>query len=68
MRVIASNDMPMGGDLELQFLNSSGEVFYVIDEKPVFEAAEIGTNGRTTSPAELISEIILEDEDLSKWS
>ncbi len=64
MRVIANNEMPMGGDLELQFIDSSGDVFYVIDERPVFQAAEIGPDGRTTGPVELISEIILEDEDL----
>lgn len=64
MRVIATNDMPMGGNLELQFLNASGEVFYIIDERPVFEAAAIGSDGRTIGPSELITEILLEDEDL----
>lgn len=64
MRVISSNDMPMGGDLEIQFLDSSGDVFYSITERPVFSAAPVGTDGRTTGETKLTTDVLLENEDL----
>jgi len=64
MRVNATNEMPMGGILEIQFLDENGDIIYTIDERPVFEAAEVGPDGRTIGAAETVSEVLLEDADL----
>jgi len=64
MKVNSTNEMPMGGDLEIQFLDANGDVIYTIDERPAFTAAEIGPDGRTIGEAIGSTEILLEDEDL----
>jgi hypothetical protein len=64
LRVIATNDMPMSGDLELQFLNRRGQVIFTVDERPVFGAAEIGPDGRTTGPDITTNDFLFDSEDL----
>ena len=64
MRVISTNDMPMGGDLEIQFLDQSGDPYYSITERPVFTAAPVGADGRTTGETKLTTDVLLEEEDL----
>ncbi|MEC7754714.1 MAG: hypothetical protein VYB44_11855 [Bacteroidota bacterium] len=64
LRLIADNELPMGGLVEIQFLNDQGGIVYTIDEQPVFEAAPLGTNGRTTSSVRTIADIEMESEDI----
>ncbi len=63
-RVIAENELPLGGLVELQFRDAQGNVIYTLDERAVFTAAPVGANGRTTEVAESTFDILLEDADI----
>lgn len=63
-RVIAENEVPLGGLLELQFLNANGDVLFTIDERAAFIGAPVGPNGRTTEAAMSTIDILLEDADI----
>lgn len=64
LRVVSTNEMPMGGDLELQFIDENGDVYHSLSERPVFSAADLGPDGKTVEGKKLISELLLEDADL----
>lgn len=64
LRINATNEMPLGGDLEIQFLDADGNIIYSIDERPVFVGAEVGPDGRTIGTSEQASEILLDNEAL----
>ncbi|OEK01685.1 hypothetical protein BFP97_09225 [Roseivirga sp. 4D4] len=63
-RVIAENELPLGGLVELQFRDSNGNVIYTVDERPAFSAASVGANGRTNEVAMSTVDILIPDEGI----
>jgi len=63
-RINSTNELPLGGLIELQFLDASGNVIFTVDERPAFAAAEVGANGRTTEAALNTIDILLEDDNI----
>lgn len=63
-RVIAENELPLGGLVELQFRDADGNTIFTVDERAAFSAAPVGANGRTTEAAMSTIDILLEDADL----
>lgn len=66
MKISSSNQMPLGGNLEIQFLDDNGNIVFTIDQRPYFNGAEVGADGRTIGAAQGSAEILLEDEDLRR--
>ena len=48
LRVVAENQLPLGGYITLEFLNAQDKVIHTVSERPVFEGAAVGKDGRTT--------------------
>lgn len=48
LRVVAENQLPLGGYITLEFLNAQDKVIHTVSERPVFEGAPVGKDGRTT--------------------
>ncbi len=63
-RVIAENELPLGGLVELQFRDVNGNVIYTVDERPAFSAASVGTDGRTNEVAMSTVDILIPDEGI----
>jgi len=63
-RVIAENELPLGGLVELQFRDANGNVIYTVDERPAFSAASVGTDGRTNEVAMSTVDILIPDEGI----
>ncbi len=64
IRLASENYIPLSGLVEIQFLNSNGDIVYSVDEQAAFEAAEVGTDGRTSLPANAVSDFVLEEDDI----
>lgn len=60
-RVMAENELPLGGQIELQFRDASDNVIYTVDERPAFTAASVGSDGRTNEVATSTVDILLPD-------
>ncbi|MBO3698429.1 hypothetical protein [Roseivirga sp. E12] len=63
-RVIAENELPLGGLVELQFRDGSGAVIYTVDERPAFTAAAVGVDGRTNEVAMSTVDILIPEEGI----
>ncbi|OEK05263.1 hypothetical protein [Roseivirga misakiensis] len=63
-RINAENELPLGGLVELQFLDDQDNVVYTIDQRAAFDAAPVGVDGRTTEAALSTADIQLEEEDI----
>lgn len=63
-RVIAENELPLGGLVELQFRDANGNVIYTVDERPAFTAAAVGADGRTNETAMSTVDILIPDEGI----
>lgn len=63
-RVIAENELPLGGLVELQFRDANGNVIYTVDERPAFTAAAVGVDGRTNEVAMSTVDILIPDEGI----
>ena len=48
LRVVAENELPLGGYVTLEFLNMQDKVIHTVSERPVFEGAAVEKDGRTT--------------------
>ena len=58
-RMISENELPMGGNVELQFKNRDGVTVFTVNEQVAFTAAPVGANGRTTEAVTTIADILL---------
>lgn len=63
-RVIAENELPLGGQVELQFRDASGDVIYTVDDRPAFTAASVGVDGRTNEVAMSTVDILIPEEGI----
>lgn len=63
-RVIAENELPLGGLVELQFRDAEGNVILTIDERAAFSAAPVGADGRTTETAISTTDVMLTDSEI----
>lgn len=62
LRLASENNIPMSGIVEMQFLGDNNNLLYSIDEQAAFEAAPVGSNGRTTESTFRTADFLL-DED-----
>lgn len=63
-RVIAENELPLGGSVELQFRDGNGDVIYTVDDRPAFAAASVGADGRTNETAMSTVDILIPEEGI----
>ncbi len=63
-RIIAENELPLGGQVELQFRDGSGNVIYTVDERPAFTAASVGADGRTNEVAMSTVDVLIPEEGI----
>ncbi|MFY0592663.1 hypothetical protein [Roseivirga sp.] len=63
-RINAENELPLGGLVELQFLDAQNNVIFTIDERAAFAGAPVGADGRTTEAALSTTDIQLEETDI----
>lgn len=64
LRASSNNELPLGGDVELQFLNPDGNIVFVVEERPAFSAAEVEPDGTTSGSAQATTDILLDAEDI----
>lgn len=64
LRVITENELPLGGNIELQFQDASNNVVFTVTERPVFEAAPIASGDRTTGVATTTVDVEFTDADI----
>ncbi len=64
LRVITENELPLGGNIELQFLDASDNVVFTVSERPVFDAAPIASGDRTTGVATTTVDVEFSDADI----
>ncbi len=64
LRVITENELPLGGNIELQFLDASDNVIFTVSERPVFDAAPIASGDRTTGVATTTVDVEFTDADI----
>lgn len=64
-RVISENELPMGGDVELQFKDESGNTVFIIDEQAAFTAAPVAGDGRTTESVITVADLLFEQENIT---
>ena len=62
--MISENELPMGGNVELQFKNRDGVTVFTVNEQVAFTAAPVGANGRTTEAVTTIADILFEEENI----
>jgi len=63
-RVIADNELPIGGDIELEFQDAQGAVVHTVSERPVFSGAPVGSDGRTTEATVTTADIEFSNEEI----
>ncbi|MGW8121016.1 hypothetical protein ACV07N_00040 [Roseivirga echinicomitans] len=64
LRLIAENDLPLGGEIELVFKDEKGDIVYTVNEKALFDGAAVGSDGKTTETTTKIVDINFKDEDI----
>lgn len=64
LRVITENELPLGGNIELQFQDAANNVVFTVTERPVFEAAPIASGDRTTEVATTSVDVEFLDADI----
>lgn len=62
LRVKSENEMPLGGSVELQFMDASNNILYTVDNRPAFAAASVGSDGRTTGAVTSSTDITLNED------
>ena len=63
-RVIAENELPLGGDIEMEFLDAQDVVVHTVSERPVFSGAPVGADGRTTEATVTTADIEFTNDDI----
>ena len=64
LRLIVANGIPMGGSVEMIFRNGNTPV-YTITDRPLFEAAPVGANGRVSSDAESVTDVTIDEDGIN---
>jgi hypothetical protein len=64
LRILTENNLPLGGDVELAFLDINDNELYVISERAFFDAAPVGSDGRTSSTVTKIVDVTLESQQI----
>lgn len=64
LRIITENNLPLGGNVELAFLDNNDNELYVISERAFFDAAPVGSDGRTSSSVTKIVDVTLASEQI----
>lgn len=64
LRIITENELPLGGNIELEFQDASNNVVFTVSERPVFEAAALGAADRTTGAATTSVDVEFTDADI----
>lgn len=64
LRIITENQLPLGGDVELAFLDGNDNELYVVSERAFFDAAPVGSDGRTSSTVTKIVDVTLESNQI----
>lgn len=64
LRVITENELPLGGDIEIEFLDAQNNVVFTVSERPVFTGAPVGTDGRTTEVTTTTVDVNFQDADI----
>ncbi|MCE7993214.1 MAG: hypothetical protein HEP71_14605 [Roseivirga sp.] len=64
LRVITENELPLGGNIELQFQDAANNVVFTVTERPVFAAAPIASGDRTTDVATTSVDVEFSNEDI----
>lgn len=64
LRLIAENDLPLGGEIELVFKDTNDNVVYTVSETALFNGAPVGSDGRTSGTTTKVTDINFEDADI----
>ena len=64
LRLIAENDLPLGGEIELVFKDENDNVVYTVSERALFDGAPVGSDGRTAGATTKITDINFVDADI----
>ena len=64
LRLITENDLPLGGELELAFIDLNGNTLLNVSERAFFDAAPVGADGLTNATQTRITDISFEDEEI----
>lgn len=64
LRIVTENNLPLGGEVELAFLDDNDNELYVVSERAFFDAAPIGSNDRTSGSVSKIIDILLSNEEV----
>ena len=61
LRLISENELPLSGIVGIQFLDDQGAVVYSLDAQAAFDAAQLGSDGRTSQAASAIADFRLDE-------
>ncbi|MFT6053913.1 MAG: hypothetical protein ACJAS3_000507 [Roseivirga sp.] len=64
LRIITENELPLGGNIELSFVDAGGDILLVKEEVAFFNAAAVGPDGRTTGAVSQTVDITLTNEEI----
>ena len=64
LRIITENELPLGGDIELQFLDAQENVVFTVTDRPIFEAAPLGAGDRTSGATTTTVDVEFADADI----
>ena len=64
LRLITENDLPLGGELELAFIDGNGNTVLNVSERAFFDAAPVGSDGRTDATQTRVTDIAFDDDEI----
>ena len=64
LRLIAENNLPLGGEIELVFKDANNNAVFTVSERALFDGAPVGSDGRTTQATSKIVDIHFVDADI----
>lgn len=64
LRLIAENNLPLGGEIELVFKDANNNAVFTVSERALFDGAPVGSDGRTTQATSKIVDIHFADADI----
>ena len=64
LRLIAENNLPLGGEIELVFKDANNNAVFTVSERALFDGAPVGSGGRTTQTTSKIVDIHFADADI----
>ncbi len=67
IKIVATNEIPFSGTLDLSFEDKDEEVLYVLSDIGIIESPEIGSDGRTIGSSEGLATITLDDDGLEAF-